>query len=433
MSLADRDRRYVWHPFTQMQAWLNETPLVIERGEGNYLVDTEGRRYLDGVSSLWANLHGHRRPEIDQAIREQLDRIAHSTLLGLASPPSIELAERLVRLAPAGLVKVFYSDNGSTAIEVALKMAFQHWLQRGRAEKRSFVALEGAYHGDTLGAVSVGGIGLFHEIFRPLLFPVHHICADPEASALRRLLETRADEIAALVVEPLVQGASGMRLQPRGFLRRAAEVCRAANVLLIVDEVATGFGRTGTLFACEQENVSPDLMAVAKGLSAGYLPLAATLATQRVFDSFLGETKDLRTFFHGHTYTGNALACAAAIASLDIFERERVLERVRVTSAHLGTLLDERIAPLPGVAEVRRVGLMTGIEIRAAAGALLPPAAGGSGDTLGYRICRAVRSRGVILRPLGNVIVLMPPLSITSDELGHLVQATREAILEVLG
>jgi adenosylmethionine---8-amino-7-oxononanoate aminotransferase len=425
-SLAERDRRFVWHPFTQMQEWVRQEPLVIERGEGAWLIDTAGRRYLDGVASLWTNVHGHHRREIDDAIRAQLERVAHSTLLGLGNVPSIELAERLVGLAPAGLEHVFYSDSGSTAVEVALKMAFQHFQQRGRTEKRRFLALRDAYHGDTLGAVSVGGIDLFHQIFHPLLFQVERVPPDP--AALEQVLRERGPELAAFVVEPLIQGAAGMLLQPPGFLRRAAELCREHEVLLIADEVATGFGRTGTMFACEQAGVHPDLMCVAKGLTGGYLPLAATLATTAVFDAFLGTHAEQRTFFHGHTYTGNPLACAAALASLEIFARDRVLARLQPVIAHLAAALTTHVAPLAHVAEVRQLGLMVGIELQADPSAHTPyPAT----DPVGARVCQAVRAHGVILRPLGPVIVLMPPLCISTEEVDLLVRATAAAISEV--
>ncbi len=421
MNLADKDRRYVWHPFTQMRDWVAADPLIIARAEGNELIDTDGRRYLDGVSSLWVNVHGHRRREIDDAVRAQLDQVAHSTLLGLANVPSIELAERLVRVAPPGLARVFYSDSGSTAVEVALKIAFQFQKQRGRPEKRKFLALTEAYHGDTLGAVSVGGIDLFHEIFHPLLFSVLRVA--PAIDALERMLAAHAHELAALVVEPLVQGAAGMLLQPPGFLRAARELCRRHDVLLVCDEVATGFGRTGTLFACEQESVAPDLLCLAKGISGGYLPLAATLATEEIYSAFLGEYEQKLTFFHGHTYTGNPLACAAGIASLDLFERERVLERLQPKIARLHARLDAELAPLRPVTEIRRRGFMVGVE--------LGPYA--YEERIGARVCHDLRRRGVLLRPLGNVLVMMPPLSITDDEIDRLVGATRASIVEVCG
>jgi adenosylmethionine-8-amino-7-oxononanoate aminotransferase len=441
-DLIAKDRRFVWHPFTQMGEWLAAEPMVIERAEGNHLIDVHGRRYLDGVSSLWVTVHGHRRRELDDAVRAQLDRVAHTTLLGLASVPSIELAERLIGLAPPGLAKVFYSDNGSTAVEVALKIAYQFWALRGRPEKRRFVALSQAYHGDTIGSVSVGGIDLFHETFRGLLFDAWHVptpywyrcpeAPEPEAcrdlclAALARLLEAHAGEIAAFVVEPLVQGAAGMLVQPPGYLRQAAALCRAHDVLLICDEVATGFGRTGTLFACEQEGVTPDLLCLAKGISGGYLPLAATLATDRIYDAFLGRHADRRTFFHGHTYTGNPLACAAALASLDIFARDGVLAAVAAKAARIARLLADEIAPLAHVGEIRQRGLMVGIELVAdrTTRAEYPFEA-----AIGARVCQAARGHGVILRPLGPVVVLMPPLSITYAEIAELVAATRAAIL----
>jgi adenosylmethionine-8-amino-7-oxononanoate aminotransferase len=442
-TLIAKDKRFVWHPFTQMRDWLEDEPLVIERAEGNHLIDVHGRRYFDGVSSLWVTVHGHHRVEIDAAIRAQLDRVAHSTLLGLSNVPAIELAERLVSVAPHGLGKVFYSDNGSTAVEVALKIAYQYWCHRGRPEKKRFVALSQAYHGDTIGSVSVGGIDLFHRLFSGLLFEAYRVptpywyrcaeapdpvsCRDLCLAALARTLESHAGEIAAFVLEPLVQGAAGMLVQPHGYLKEAAELCRQHGVLLICDEVATGFGRTGTLFACSQEDVTPDLLCVAKGITGGYLPLAATLATDTIYEAFLGSHAEQKTFFHGHTYTGNPLACAAALASLELFERDNVLADLAPKIAQLSTLLEERIAPLAHVGQIRQRGFMVGIELvqERASKAEYPYQ-----SAIGARVCRAVRRHGVILRPLGSVIVLMPPLSTTPAELTALVEATRAAILE---
>jgi adenosylmethionine-8-amino-7-oxononanoate aminotransferase len=420
-TLADKDTRYVWHPFTQMQEWTE--PLIIERAEGNVLIDVDGRRYLDGVSSLWCNVHGHRHPALDAAIRAQLDRVAHSTLLGLANVPSIELAERLVSVAPPGLTKVFYSDSGSTAVEVALKMAFQAQQQRGQRARTRFLALREAYHGDTLGSVSIGGMELFHALFRPLLFDAIHIA--PTIDALEAAFAAHGSELAAFVVEPLVQGAAGMLLQPAGFLRRARELCTQHGVFLVCDEVATGFGRTGTLFACEQENVSPDLLCLAKGITGGYLPLAATLTTDEVYRAFLAPYGEKRTFFHGHTYTGNPLACAVACASLDLFASDRVLDRARERAAQLAALLAERIAPLDHVGEIRQRGLMVGIELVRERATKTPYA---YEEAIGARVCADIRRRGVILRPLGPVVVLMPPLSITESEVLQLVEATRAGI-----
>ena len=443
-SLASLDKNHVWHPFTPMRRWTAQEPLIVESAEGVWLRDTKGNRYLDGVSSLWVNVHGHRHPLIDEAVASQLQRIAHSTLLGLGNVPSVLLAARLAEISPGDLNKVFYSDNGSTAVEVALKLAYQYWQIHGRTDKKEFVALANAYHGDTLGSVSVGGIPLFHEIFRPLLFPVHRVptpywyrceqAPEPEAcrdfclDALRNLLEEKGDKIAAMVIEPLVQGAAGMLVQPEGYLSSVAQLCREHDVLLICDEVATGFGRTGTMFASEQEAVEPDLMAVAKGLTGGYLPVAATLATNRIFEAFTSDDPKLATFFHGHTYTGNPLGCAAALATLEIFERENTLERLQPKIQALSTLLADRIAPLEHCGEIRQRGFMVGIELVEEKATKKPydPSL-----LVGYRVCQNVRRHGVILRPLGDVIVLMPPLAISEEELELLVDATRKSILEI--
>jgi len=418
VSLASDDRSFVWHPFTQQRGWEQAEQVIVERAEGTHLIDTEGRRYIDGVSSLWCNVHGHRHPTIDAAVRDQLERVAHSTMLGLSHPGAIELARRLVELAPPGLSRVFYSDSGSTATEIALKMAFQYWQQQGGEHRRKtrFVALRDAYHGDTIGSVSVGGIDLFHSMYRPLLFDT--LKAEPgDAAHMEELLAAQAGRVAAVVMEPLVQGAAGMIVHPEGYLRRVRELCDEHGVLLILDEVATGFGRTGRMFACEHEGVAPDLLCVAKGISGGYVPLAATLATERLYDGFLGEHEELRTFFHGHTYTGNPLACAAALATLDVFEAERTLERLQPKIALLGELL-EPVAALECVSETRRRGFMTGIELSGFPMEL----------RMGHRVTLEARRLGAIVRPLGDVIVLMPPLSISEGDLRRLVEITGEAI-----
>src|SRR5919108_981951 len=361
-TLAELDRTHLWHPFTQQRGWESEAPVMVERAQGCTLYDTDGNAYIDGVSSLWCTVHGHRHPAIDAAVKTQLDRVAHSTMLGLSHPGAAELAARLVAIAPPGLTRVFYSDNGSTAAEVAVKMAYQYWQLRCEPRRTEFICLRDAYHGDTIGSVSVGGIDLFHATFRALLFETHH--AEPgDAADMRRLLEEHGDRVAAVVLEPLVQGAAGMIVHPDGYLRAVRELCDELGVLLICDEVAVGFGRTGTMFACEQEGVAPDLMCIAKGVTGGYLPLAATLTTERVYAAFLGEHHEHKTFFHGHTYTGNPLACAAALATLDVFEAERTLEALQPKIALLADLLDEHVAPPPTVAEVRRRGFMTGIEL----------------------------------------------------------------------
>jgi len=415
---AQLDRDHLWHPFTQQQGWVEEEPVMIERAEGTQLIDREGRRYIDGVSSLWCNVHGHCHPGIDAAVREQLDRVAHSTMLGLSHPGAAELAARLVEITPPGLSRVFYSESGATAVEIALKMAFQFQQQRGGQHRRraSFVHMRDSYHGDTIGSVSVGGIDLFHSTYRPLLFQTH--AAEPgDAADLERILSCHEEEIAALIVEPLVQGAAGMLVHPPGYLREARELCDRFGVLMICDEVATGFGRTGTMFACEQEGVAPDLICLAKGLTGGYLPLAATLSTERIYAGFLGAPEEQRTFFHGHTYTGNPLACAAALASLEAFEEERTLERLQPKLELLGELL-EAVGAMPEVSEVRRRGVMVGIDLGEHDPAL----------RLGHRVTLEARKRGAIVRPLGDVVVLMPPLSISEAELRRLVAITAESI-----
>jgi adenosylmethionine-8-amino-7-oxononanoate aminotransferase len=419
-ELIESDRRHVWHPFTQQQGWCEEEPpLVIDHAEGTNLYDGEGNAYIDGVSSLWCNVHGHRHPAIDEAIRAQLGRVAHSTMLGLSHEPAIELAERLIAVAPAGLQRVFYSDSGSTAVEIALKMAFQWWAPRGETARTRFISLENAYHGDTIGAVSVGGIDLFHSLYRPLLFEALQARAG-DAAHLGALLAEHGEEIAAVIVEPLVQGAAGMLMQPPGYLRRVRELCDEHRVLLICDEVATGFGRTGRMFACEHEDVTPDLLCLGKGLTGGYLPLAATLATERVYDGFLGRFGELRTFFHGHTFTGNPLACAAAIATLETFERERTLELLQPKIDLLARLLEQRVAMLPRVTEVRQRGMMVGIELSQAS----------AEERLGHRVTLAARRFGAVIRPLGDVIVLMPAPAMSEQDLRRLVAITASAIGE---
>jgi len=440
-----RDRKVLWHPFTQQKHWADEEFPVIVKGKGSWLIDADGRRYLDGVSSLWCNVHGHSRRELNAAMKRQLDRLAHATFLGLSNPPAIELAEKLVELAPKGLSRVFYSDNGSTAVEVAIKMAFQYWQQNGQPRRTKFITLDAAYHGDTVGAVSVGGIDLYHGVFRPLLFrtikaPATYAYRCDKARTLvecgqhciveiEAILRTHAHEVAAMVVEPLIQGAGGMITQPPGFLTGLRHLCDKYGVFLIADEVMTGFGRTGRMFACEHEGVTPDLMAVSKGITGGYLPLAATLATEKIYKGFLGDFKDRRTFYHGHTYTGNALACAAALASLEIFRRERLLDKVR-KKIHLFSNLLQDLYLVGQVGDIRVCGLIAGIEIVAEAETKAPYP---FEQRMGHRVALEARKRGAILRPLGDTIVLMPPLSITEGELAKLVQITVEALRAACG
>jgi adenosylmethionine-8-amino-7-oxononanoate aminotransferase len=436
-----------------MSLWLADEPLVITGGDGMYLIDSEGRRYLDGIASLWCNVHGHRVPEIDAAMKDQIDRISHTTLLGLTNEPAVLLAEKLIRIAPPGLAKVFYSDSGATATEIAFKMAVQYWHNTGRPEKCEFVGLTEAYHGDTVGAMSIGMTAAFHKPYMPLLFKVHYAPA-PHPYRWRSAGATHADDagvaptedvrrealagleailkqhhqtIAAICIEPLVMGAAGMIVHPPGYLAGVRALADQYDVLLICDEVATGFGRTGTMFACDQENVSPDLLCVAKGLTGGYLPLAATLATQRIFDSFLGQPWEGRTFFHGHTFTGNPLGCAAALASLALFEQNDLLNAVQAKAK----LLAEWLKPLaahPHVGDVRQRGLMVGIELVA------DKRTKQSFDPrrrLGADLCRRLRDRGVLLRPLGDIIVLFPPLAIAPDDLRRIVDALREELADL--
>jgi adenosylmethionine-8-amino-7-oxononanoate aminotransferase len=440
-ELAAWDQRYLWHPFTQMQDWTAEEPVIIDRGEGNYLIDTRGRRYLDGVSSLWCNVHGHRKAELDQALREQSEKIAHSTMLGLGNVPATVLAKRLVDITPRALTRVFYSDSGATAVEVALKMAVQYWNLRGQARRTRFVALTEAYHGDTLGAVGVGYSEVFHRFFRTAVVPAFRIKPphvyrwkqrQDEEKALQlaiddaeRVVATHAQEIAALIVEPLMQGAAGMWQQPPGYVAALRGITQRHGVLLICDEVATGFGRTGTMFAVEQERVEPDLLCLGKGLTGGYLPLAATLATEEIYRAFLAPYESFQAFFHGHTYTGNQLASAVALANLDLFEKESVLVRVQQRAARLAERLRERFESLPHVGDIRQSGLMVGIELVRDKEKRTPYDAA---QRIAHKVCREVRRHGVFLRPLGDVIVFMPLLSVTEDEVDLICDVTATAV-----
>jgi adenosylmethionine-8-amino-7-oxononanoate transaminase len=504
-KLILKDKKYIWHPFTQMRDWQTEDFPVIDRGEGCYLIDTDGRKYLDGVSSLWCNVFGHRVKAIDRAVKKQLGKIAHTTFLGLTHPLAVELAEKLVAIAPGNalnksfphassgnpeffnhgspiktiggdnnnqqmrddkqkLSRVFYSDSGSEAVEVALKMAFQYWQQRGNAKKKRFAKLTNAYHGDTLGSVSVGGIDLFHQIYKPLLFDTFEIpspyryrwplppmgkdgfgtdlrpVSDPPSAAkhdwervkkesldaMEKVLREHHEEIAALVMEPLMQGAAGMIDQPAGYISRARELTRKYNILLIFDEVATGFGRTGKMFAADHENVTPDIMAVAKGMTGGYLPLAATLTTEEVYEAFLGRYEEFKTFFHGHTYTANPLACAAANATIDLFRKDRTLEKLQPKIRLMqGRLKD--FHQLKSVGDIRQCGTMIGIELvrdKKTKKEFEPK------EKIGVRVIELARKKGAILRPLGPVVVLMPPLAMSERELNELLEITYESIEE---
>ncbi len=437
-KLRESDKQFLWHPFTQMSGWQNCEPVVIDSAEGFYLTDTEGRRYIDGVSSLWCNVHGHRVKKIDKAIKAQIDRVSHSTLLGLGQSRSIELAEKLVGITPGSLKKVFYSDSGATSVEIALKMAYQYYKNIGEKGRTKFIALTDSYHGDTIGSVSVGGIRLFHGIFEPLLFEAFFVpsphpyrfdgdakeCCEFSLGRIEELLKTRGQEIAGVVVEPLVQGAAGMIVHPAGFLKGVRELTNKYGVLLIVDEVATGFGRTGKMFACEHESVEPDIICLAKGITGGYLPLAATMATQEIFDAFLGKVSEHKTFYHGHTYTGNALGCAAAIASLELFEENEIIESLPEKIALIRDKFAE-IAKSAYVGDVRRCGLMGGIEIvrdKATREGFSEEA------TIGAKVCAAMRGKGAMMRPLSDVIVVMPPAAIDIELLEELLDIISDTI-----
>ncbi|MBM4405682.1 MAG: adenosylmethionine--8-amino-7-oxononanoate transaminase [Chloroflexi bacterium] len=431
----------IWHPFTQMARFDAEPKLVIERAHGTRLVAKDGKEYLDGVASLWTIVHGHGEPRIVEAIKRQAERLQHSTLLGVSHTPAMELAERLLQHVPKGLRWSFFSSDGASAVEVALKMAVQYWGNAGLPERTRIVSLDMAYHGDTLGASSVGADGIFRKpyeslLVEPLRIPSPHryrcsacaartACDLTCATALERLLAERGKEVAAVIVEPRVQGAAGIIVAPEGHLKRLREICDRHDVLLIADEVATGFGKTGAMFACDLEGVTPDIMVLGKGITGGYLPLSATLATEKVYRAFYDAGHYEKTLFHGHTYAGNPIACAAALASLDIFEKEPVIERVRARAERLRRLLGAAFAEHPNVGEVRQQGLMVGIELVAdrATKRSFPAA-----ERMGWRSCLAAREKGVFVRPLGDVIILMPPLCISEAELDELVGAVSYGI-----
>jgi adenosylmethionine-8-amino-7-oxononanoate transaminase len=435
-ELSKKDKKYIWHPFTQQQEWVVDKDItIITKGKGTYLYDAKGRKYLDGVSSLWCNVHGHRVPKIDRAIQKQLKKIAHSTLLGASNEPAILLAERLVKLAPKGLTRVFYSDSGSEANEIAAKIAFQYWQQTkpSKQKKNLFLTVREGYHGDTIGSVSLGGMDLFHQIFGPMLFKTLKV-KSPHDYPSRKVSNTQwlkdcvketeavfkkyGSRLAAVHMEPLMEGAGGMLAHPWGYLKAIRRLCDKYDVLLILDEVATGFGRTGTLFACEQEGVRPDILCLAKNLTGGYLPLAATLTTEKVYKAFLGAFESTRTFYHGHTFTGNQLACAAALANLELMEKEEFLANIEKSSQMLQEFLEPIVAH-PHVADVRLRGMMGGIELVKDKTHDIPY---GYGEKMGYRVCAEAKKLGVLIRPLGNVIVLMPPLAITRKDLMRLIE-----------
>jgi adenosylmethionine-8-amino-7-oxononanoate transaminase len=436
-ELERLDKKHLWHPFTQQFLWEKDPTLIVERGRGVYFYDVDGKKYLDGVSSLWVNLLGHNHPALNRAFKQQLSKIAHSTFLGLSHRPGIELARDLLKIAPKNLSRVFYSDNGATAVEIALKMAFQYWIEKTGQARIEYLAVDGSYHGDTLGAVSVGSIGAFHSKFKPLLFKAHfakrpacahfeHRCRTGEKTAdaaecvrsslasVEKILKARRGKIAAAILEPVIQGATGMHVQPPGYVKGFRRLCDKYNVLMIADEVATGFGRTGTMFAVEQENVRPDFLCLAKALTAGYTPLAATLTTERVYRAFYGPLRKNSTFFHGHSYTGHPLGAAVARANLQVIQRTKLLEKTR-ESAHL--MRDElrSFEALPAVKSVRQAGLMAGVEL--------------AEKGMGKRVCRGLLKKGIWLRPLSDTVVIMPPPVISQKDLRFLLATLKNVIL----
>ena len=442
-QIGSYDREFVWHPFTQMKDYVRKDPIVIERAEGPYLIDSEGKKYIDGVSSLWVNIHGHAVPEIDGAIKKQLELVSHSTLLGITNPPAAELAKQIVEICPPGLKKVFYSGDGASAVEVALKMAFQYWSHKGRPEKKAFLCLDNGYHGDTLGAVSVGGIDIFHKAFSPLLFKAYRApsyycyrcplgktwpgCGIACADEMGEILGEHHGEIAAVILEPCVQAAGGMVVAPDGYLAKVREYCTRYDVLMIVDEVATGFGRTGKMFACEHDGVTPDMMVLGKGMTGGYLPLSATITTDEIYEEFLGDYEEFKTFFHGHSYSGNPLSCAAGMGNLEAFRNNDTLASLSEKVEFLKDELRE-FEGLSHVGDVRNKGLMVGIELVSDKKTKEPYEAS---ERVGWQVAEEALSHEVLIRPLGDVIVLMPPVGIEMDDLAKLLRATYLSIKKV--
>ncbi len=440
-ELKKWDFDYIWHPFTQMAEYKAKDPIIIEKGEGSHLIDVNGKKYIDGVSSLWVNVHGHNNPKINAAIIEQLKKIAHSTMLGIANVPAILLAKKLVEITPDNLTKVFYSDNGSTAMEVALKIAYQYWINKGINGKTKFVTLKNGYHGDTIGAVSLGGIDLFHAVYKPLLFETYLApspycyrcpfnlsfpsCGLNCLNALEDIVKKHHKEIIAISMESTIQAAGGMIVMPEGYMKGVREIADRYNLPLILDEVAVGFGRTGKMWGCEHESVKPDIMAISKGITGGYLPLAATLVTDEIYNAFVGDFS--KTFYHGHSYTGNPLGCAAALSCIEIFEEEKVLEKLQPKIEHLRKRLEE-FEELKHVGDIRQKGFMVGIElVKDKKTKEEYPYE----ERIGFQVIYKARERGVIIRPLGNVIVILPPLSISFDELDKLIDVIKWAIEEV--
>ncbi|WP_082235420.1 adenosylmethionine--8-amino-7-oxononanoate transaminase [Halobacillus massiliensis] len=441
MDLIEKSKKYLWLPFTQMKDY-DSDPLIIESGKGIKVKDVHGKEYFDAFSSVWLNVHGHRKKELDDAVREQLQKISHSTLLGMTNVPATELAEELVKIAPRSLSRVFYSDSGAEAVEIAVKMAYQYWQNIGEKDKQKFVSIKNGYHGDTIGAVSVGAIDIFHKVYGPLMFEgfktaVPHVyrypendpekCRDEALETLENLLKEYHKEIAGLTIESMVQGAGGMIVLPEGYLSGVRELCSKYDVLMIVDEVATGFGRTGKMFACEHEGVEPDLMAAGKGITGGYLPIAITYTTEKIYEAFYDEYTNLKTFFHGHSYTGNQLGCAAALANLKLFEKEQINQQVARKAEYLQELFED-ILDLSHVGDIRQLGFMCGIELVYDKKTKEPfPFE----SRAAYKASLKMRELGLLTRPTGDVVVFMPPLASTEAELKEMVQIMKQAINSV--
>ncbi|UOQ92327.1 adenosylmethionine--8-amino-7-oxononanoate transaminase [Halobacillus shinanisalinarum] len=441
MNLIEKSKKYLWLPFTQMKDY-DENPLIIDSGKGIKVKDINGKEYYDAFSSVWLNVHGHRKQELDEAVREQLNKIAHSTLLGMTNVPATELAEKLVKIAPDSLSRVFYSDSGAEAVEIAVKMAYQYWQNIGATNKQKFISVKNGYHGDTIGAVSVGAIDIFHKVYGPLMFEgfkttvpnvYRHPTEDPEKSrdealeTLETLLKEHHEEIAGLTIESMIQGAGGMIVMPEGYLSGVRELCTKYNVLMIIDEVATGFGRTGKMFACEHEDVEPDLMAAGKGITGGYLPVAITYTTENIYEAFYDDYTKLKTFFHGHSYTGNQLGCVAALANLKLFEKDHIVQQVTQKSECLHELFGE-ISSLPHIGDIRQLGFMCGIELVYDKATKEPfPFE----SRVAYKASLKMRELGLLTRPTGDVVVFMPPLASTEEDLKEMVQIMKQAIVSI--
>jgi len=444
-ELVKKDIKHIWHPFTQMKDYETDAPLIIDRGKGVYIWDLEGNKYLDAISSWWVNTLGHSHPRLNEALKRQVDKIEHVLLAGFSHEPAIELAEKLIEITPEKLTKVFYSDNGSTAVEVALKMAYQYWQQTGQPKKSKFIALKNSYHGDTIGAVSVGGVDVYHKIYKPLLFDINqaespycyrcpmgkdkNTCNIECLGSVEKIMEEHSEEIAGIIVEPLAQAAGGMIIYPAEYLRRLRGLCDKYNALLIDDEVAMGFGRTGKMFAFEHAGIVPDLVCLAKGLTAGYLPLSVTLAADEIYQAFYDDYEKLKTFFHGHSFTGNPLAASVAVENLKILEEEKIIEslppKIEVLRKNL-----EKFRELDCVGDIRHIGMIGAVEIVKNRETKEPYT---FEERIGSKIYKEALKRGVILRPLGSIIYFMPPYVITEEEIEQMVDIGVTSVKEAIG